>query len=286
MTLTFLVAIYAALLGLVVGSYLNVVIYRVPRGLSTVTPRSRCPSCHGAIRPWDNIPVLSWLALGGKCRSCKAPISARYPAIEAVTALFFVLCFLQWGLSIDALAGSIFSAAMIALAAIDAEHFLLPDKITYPGIALGLLLQPWRYGPGLRSAAIGAALGAGLLLAIWAGWYLLRKEEGMGLGDVKMLAMIGAFLGWKAMLVTFFFAILSGAVIGVGMVLLGRGRDLPAEPDGEPPGSEEDTNNREVTNEPVPWSQAKLPFGVFLAVSALISQFIGDSIADAYLRLL
>lgn len=286
MTLTFLVAIYAALLGLVVGSYLNVVIYRVPRGLSTVTPRSRCPSCHGAIRPWDNIPVLSWLALGGKCRSCKAPISARYPAIEAVTALFFVLCFLQWGLSIDALAGSIFSAAMIALAAIDAEHFLLPDKITYPGIALGLLLQPWRYGPGLRSAAIGAALGAGLLLAIWAGWYLLRKEEGMGLGDVKMLAMIGAFLGWKAMLVTFFFAILSGAVIGVGMVLLGRGRDLPAEPDGEPQGSEGDTNNREVTNEPVPWSQAKLPFGVFLAVSALISQFIGDSIADAYLRLL
>ena len=286
MTLTLLVGIYAALLGLVVGSYLNVVIYRVPRRLSTVTPRSRCPSCHGAIRPWDNIPVLSWLALGGKCRSCKAPISARYPAIEAVTALFFVLCFLQWGLSIDALAGSIFSAAMIALAAIDAEHFLLPDKITYPGIALGLLLQPWRYGPGLRSAAIGAALGAGLLLAIWAGWYLLRKEEGMGLGDVKMLAMIGAFLGWKAMLVTFFFAILSGAVIGVGMVLLGRGRDLPAEPAGEPHDSEGETNDREVSNEPVSWSQAKLPFGVFLAVSALVSQFVGDSIADAYLRLL
>ncbi len=282
-----LVAIYAALLGLVVGSYLNVVIYRVPRGLSTVTPRSRCPSCQSAIRPWDNIPVLSWLVLGGKCRSCKMRISARYPAIEAVTAVFFVLCFLRWGPSVDALSASIFSAAMIALAAIDAEHFLLPDKITYPGIALGLLLQPFRYGPGPRSAVIGAALGAGLLLAIWAGWYLLRKEEGMGLGDVKMLAMIGAFLGWKSMLVTFFFAVLSGAIVGVFLVITGRLRnEVPTFDDDSDEGPAGISNDSEVESTPASFSQAKLPFGVFLSLGALISQFVGDALANSYLSLL
>lgn len=221
-----LLGIYAAVLGLIVGSYLNVVIYRLPRGISTVLPRSRCPECGIAIRALDNVPVLSFLFLGGRCRGCRQRISWRYPLIEAATAALFVACFLRFGLSFEAPAAAVFASLMLVLAIIDIDHMILPDVLTYPGIAAGILLQPllpwarlWE-GPwgAFAGAAAGAALGAGVLLAVWLAWYLVRHEEGMGLGDVKMLAVIGAFLGWKGVLVALFFAALSGAAVGSALM--------------------------------------------------------------------
>ncbi len=265
MSLYILLAVYAALVGLIVGSYLNVVIFRLPRGLSTVLPRSRCAECGAAIRAYDNIPLLSWLALGGKCRSCKAPISWRYPLIEGVTAALFVSCFLAFGPTAGAAVAALFCALMVALAAIDIEHFLLPDRITYPGIVLGIALQPlvgWaRIGSGVQGALLGAAagavLGAGVLLAVWGGWYLLRHEEGMGLGDAKMLALIGAFLGWKGVIVALFCAALSGAILGLALMAW-RGLEM----------------------------KSKLPFGAFLSLGGFVALFAGERLVAAYATLL
>jgi leader peptidase (prepilin peptidase)/N-methyltransferase len=264
-TLYALLTVYTALVGLIVGSYLNVVIHRLPRGLSTVLPRSRCPGCDALIRPYDNIPLLSWLLLRGKCRFCKTPISWRYPLIEALTAGLFVLCFLHFGPTAQAPVAALFCALMVALAAIDVEHFLLPDRITYPGIVLGIALQPllpWaRIGPGvtgaLLGAALGALLGAGILLAVWWGWYLLRREEGMGLGDVKMLALIGAFLGWRGVVVALFFSALTGALLGLALMAW-RGLEM----------------------------KSKLPFGAFLSLGGLVALFFGDRLVAAYAALL
>lgn len=256
-----LLVLYAALVGLIVGSYLNVVIFRLPRGLSTVLPRSRCTGCGNLIRPYDNIPLLSWLVLRGRCRSCGAPISWRYPLIEATTSVLFVLSFLRFGFTWEAPSAALFCGILVVLAAIDVEHYILPDRITYPGIVLGIALQPllsWaRIGPGVRGAllgaGIGALLGAGILLAVWGAWYVLRHEEGMGLGDVKMLALIGAFLGWRGVLVALFFAALSGALLGLAL-MASRGLEM----------------------------KSKLPFGSFLALGGLIALFAGERIVSAY----
>jgi leader peptidase (prepilin peptidase)/N-methyltransferase len=263
--LQILLGVYAAVLGLIVGSYLNVVIYRLPRGISTVLPRSRCPGCGAAIRAFDNVPVVSYLLLGGRCRACGARISWRYPLIEGATAALFLASFLRFGFSFEAPAAALFCALMLVLAMIDVDHMILPDALTWPAVAVGLLLQPflpwarlWE-GPwgALAGAALGALLGAGILLAVWLGWYLIRHEEGMGLGDVKMLAAIGAFLGWKGVLVSLFFAALSGALVGLALMAWGR---LGA--------------------------KAKLPFGAFLALGGLVALFAGEPIVQAYARLL
>ena len=265
MSLELLLSVYAALLGLIVGSYLNVVIYRLPLGISTVLPRSRCPACGAAIRARDNVPVVSFLLLRGRCQACGARISRRYPLIEGAAGLLFLGSFLRFGVSWEAVAGALFCALMVVLALIDLDHMILPDVLTWPGIAVGILLQPllsWaRLGDGpwraLAGGALGAAVGAGILLAVWAGWYLLRHEEGMGLGDVKMLAAIGAFLGWQGVLVSLFFGALSGAVVGLALMAW-RGGDL----------------------------KSKLPFGTFLAMGGLIALFAGERIVAAYARLL
>jgi leader peptidase (prepilin peptidase)/N-methyltransferase len=260
-----LLGVYAAVLGLIVGSYLNVVIYRLPRGISTVLPRSRCPECGAAIRAFDNLPVLSFLVLGGRCRACRERISWRYPLVEAATAALFVACFLRFGISFAAPAAALFGSLMLALAVIDLDHLILPDRLTYPGIALGILLQPllpWARlwdGPwgALAGGALGALLGAGVLLAVWLAWFLLRHEEGLGLGDVKMLAAIGAFLGWKGALVALFFAALSGAAVGLALMAWGG---LHA--------------------------KSKLPFGAFLAIGGMVALFAGEPLVRAYARLL
>jgi leader peptidase (prepilin peptidase)/N-methyltransferase len=260
-----LLGVYAAVLGLIVGSYLNVLIYRLPRGISTVLPRSRCPECGQPIRAVDNVPVLSFLLLGGRCRACRARISWRYPLIEAATAALFVACLLRFGFTFEAPAAALFGCLLLALAVIDIDHMILPDALTWPAIALGILLQPllpWARlwdGPwgALAGAAAGALLGAGVLLAVWLVWYWLRHEEGMGLGDVKMLAAIGAFLGWKGVLVALFLGSLSGAAVGLALMAWGGFG-----------------------------AKSKLPFGAFLALGGLAALFAGEPLVRAYARLL
>ncbi len=286
------IGLYAALVGLVVGSYLNVVIHRLPRGLSTVRPRSRCPGCGRPIRARDNLPVLSWLVLGGRCRDCGTAISWRYPAIETLTGVLFAGCFLRFGLTAEALGGAVLCALCVALAGIDAEHMILPDRLTLPGVAVGIAVQAWAAAPdwprGLLAGAWGALLGGGLLLLVIGVYWLVRRAWGMGLGDVKMLAMVGAFLGWKGVLVTLFFASLSGAVVGLVMVALARrGRPAEGEEGEAPPAAAPAETDRSGDIDEVEdlgeGLQTKLPFGTFLALGAVIALFFGGPLADAYL---
>lgn len=257
MTIHTLLACYALAMGLIVGSYLNVVIYRLPRELSTAWPRSRCPGCSRSIAAVDNVPVVSFLLLKGHCRHCKSTISWRYPAIEALTGVLFLICFWRFGPTLEALAAALFSAVLVALAGIDLEHFLLPDQITLPALVTGLAFSPWLSWGGFSSALVGAGLGGGILLTLAFGWRLVRGEEGMGLGDVKMLAMIGAFVGWRAMLVALVLAAAGGAVLG--LVLMSRGG--------------------------AGW-KTRLPFGVFLSGAGLVALFFGQHLAARYLALL
>jgi len=257
MSMRLLLDLYVAAVGLVIGSYLNVVIHRLPREESTVLPRSRCPRCGAQLRVRDNLPLLSFLLLRGRCRQCKAPISWRYPLVEAATAALFVGSLEAFGLSWHAAAAAAFGSALIALAGIDYEHFLLPDVITLPGIAVGLLISLFADWIDWRQALLGAALGGGGLWLLARLWLLLRHEEGMGLGDVKMLAMVGAFLGWQGVLVTVFVGSLAGALLGLSLIALGR-LDLGS----------------------------RLPFGVFLAAGAAVALFCGPALVVRYSRLL
>ena len=244
----------AALVGLVVGSYLNVVIYRLPRDLSTVTPASRCPACGAAIRPADNLPVLSFLLLRGRCRDCGERIGVRYPLVELATAVGFVGSVLRFGATATALAAALLLSLLLALAVIDFDHLLLPDKLTLPGLGLGLAAQLALPAGSLASGLAGALVGAGFLLAVAGAWELARGAEGMGLGDVKMLAMIGAFLGIGGVVVTLVVGTLVGSIIGLTLIAAGR-VDMGS----------------------------KLPFGVFLAVGGVVALFAGDRLTALYL---
>ena len=245
--------VVAGLFGLITGSFLNVVIYRLPRGKSVVWPASACGACGRELRWFENIPIVSWVVLGAKCARCKAPISWQYPLVEATTAVLFVL--VTWLTPAGPLLAArlIFVCGLVVLFGIDLEHQILPNSITLPGIVAGLIFS-LAGPPGLRDAVIGVLLGGGVLYAIAAGYYLWRREEGLGMGDVKMLAMIGAFLGWQAVLLTLVLASLSGAVIGVAMMALQRGTMKYA-----------------------------LPFGTFLALGALVAMLAGEPIVDWYL---
>ena len=249
--------LWVGLIGLVVGSYLNVLIHRIPRGKSTVLPRSSCPYCHGPIRARDNLPVLSFLLLRGRCRNCQAPISWRYPLIEGLTAVLFMASFYRFGIGPYLVHALVFCCLMVLLAAIDVEHFLLPDRITLPGILVGLALQLWAPMPGLLDAVIGTLIGAGILILVINYWYWWRGEEGMGIGDVNMLAMIGAFLGWQGVLTTIVLSTSSGALVGIVMLLAGR-----------------------------LGMRSRLPFGFFLALGALLTLFFGDLLVAFYSGLL
>ncbi len=253
--LILLVEVYVALVGLVIGSYLNVVIYRLPRGISTILPRSRCTRCKAKIRAWDNVPLFSFLFLRGHCRHCGSPIGWRYPMVEALTAICLVAIFRRFEGTLEIGVAAVFCGAMIVLAMIDLEHYILPDLITKTGIVVGLFLQLWLPWRSLKEAMIGVALGAGVLYALAKVWLWWKGVPGMGMGDVKMLAMIGAFLGWQGVVVTLFLASLSGSLIGLGLMLRGR-LDL----------------------------QSKLPFGTFLAFGALLALFFGERLMGAYLQ--
>ena len=233
-------AIFFLALGAIIGSFLNVVIHRLPRRESVVFPPSACPYCGKKIPPYDNVPVLSYLWLRGRCRACSSPISPRYPLVESLTAALTVGLYLLLGLTISLAIYLPFSWALVALAFIDAEHQILPDRITLPGIAVSCLVPilasmpalPWSPGaprPGFADWALGVALGAGIPYLVAVGYRLtqLRKPaeeriDGMGMGDVKMLAMVGGFLGWKLVLLTIFAGSVFGSIWGLGGVALSR----------------------------------------------------------------
>ncbi len=250
-------ATYAAVIGLCVGSFLNVVAYRLPHGESVVRPRSRCLTCGGGIAGRDNLPVLSFVLLGGRCRICGARISWRYPAVEAASGLLWLVSWLGFGPTVDGLAAAVFSSLLLALAVIDAAHFVLPDQLTYLTLGLGLAASFGVSWTTPLASVLGAAAGAAALLLLIGAWYLLRRVRGMGLGDVKMLAGVGAFLGPYGMLLTLFLACLFGALFG--LVLMVRGR--------------------------LGWS-SRLPFGVFLSIGAAVSLFFGPRLIVAYASLL
>jgi leader peptidase (prepilin peptidase)/N-methyltransferase len=245
----------AAVFGALIGSFLNVCIHRLPRGQSIVRPRSACPSC-GAELSWsDNVPIVSYLLLRGRCRGCGAAISIRYPIVEVVTAALFAACWWQFGFSLLFASRVVLGCSLIVLFAIDLEHQLLPNVITLPGIVVGFAFS--LFGPpGWLASLLGILAGGGILFAIAEVYFRIRHEEGLGMGDVKMLAMVGAFLGWKLAIVTLMLASVAGAVIGLLIIATGRG-DM----------------------------KYALPFGTFLALGAGLAAVAGPGLLDWYLGL-
>jgi leader peptidase (prepilin peptidase)/N-methyltransferase len=250
-------SVIAGLFGLLIGSFLNVCIYRWPRDLSVVRPRSACIACRTQIAWYDNIPVLSYFILRGRCRQCGARIHWRYPVVELMTAISFGWFVHVDGLSVEAAKYCVFSAIVIALVFCDLETLILPDEFTIGGLLIGLVFA--LFAPGhvsLGDALLGATVPAG---SIWLGGWLfekLRHKQGLGFGDVKMLAMAGAFLGIRGALLTIILGSLAGAVVGVTYIKA-TGKDAASYP---------------------------LPFGSFLGAAALVAAVAGQSIADWYLR--
>jgi len=246
----------AAAFGAVIGSFLNVVIYRLPLQKSVVWPSSACPHCARELMWYENIPVLSYLALRGRCRTCGAGISLQYPLVEAITALMFAAAWWYFGPGPLLASRLIFGGALLVLFAIDLEHHLLPNAITLPGIVVGFVFSLFT-APGWRSSLIGIAVGAGVLWTIAEAYYRIRHEEGLGMGDVKMLAMVGAFLGWPLTLLTLMLASVSGTIIGMILIVTKRGGMKYA-----------------------------LPFGTFIALGAAVAATVGPQLLDWYLGLL
>jgi leader peptidase (prepilin peptidase) / N-methyltransferase len=249
-------AAVAAAFGAIVGSFLNVCIYRLPLKQSIVWPASACPRCRRELSWYENIPVFSYAVLRGRCRTCREPISIRYPIIEATTALMFGAAWWYYGPGALVASRLVFGCALIVLFAIDLEHQLLPNVVTLPGIAVGLAFSLFTY-PGWLASLIGVLVGGGSLYAMAEAYYRVRHEEGLGMGDVKMLAMVGAFLGWKLTVMTLMLASVSGSIIGLLLIAAGRGTMKYA-----------------------------LPFGTFLALGAAAAATIGPGILTWYMGLL
>ena len=266
----------AALVGMIMGSFANVCIHRMPQHLSVVWARSACPSCGAGVRGYDNIPLLSWMILRGRCRDCRAPIAARYPLVEVLTGLLFLAVALRFGPQVGAGVMALFALALLILFFTDLETMLLPDAITLPGVLAGILLAPWNplldQRPGVLApmlqALAGAAGGAGLILAVMLAWRLYShyrfkgelSEEmrtGMGQGDLKMLAFIGAFVGLKQVFYVTFSAAVLGSLVGLALMMGRRAGRYTA-----------------------------LPFGTFLALAGASAIFFGRQVVDLYLGLL
>ena len=290
--------------GLAFGSFLNVCIYRLPRGLSVVTPRSACPACKQPIAFYDNLPVLSWLVLGGRCRHCREKISPRYWMIELLTGLLFLACYWYFGLTLSALKYCTFGFLLLGLIFTDAETKLLPDKMTLPGLALGLvfsLIVPVndlasQFLPGamnlpfsgdvtaglvsLLDALLGAAVGASFIYGAGAIYLHWRGTQGMGLGDVKLMAMVGAFLGMKLTIVTIFTASLAGSLFGlttVFVVWVKRTHRFMKRL-----ANAQAARRRGWQSAQVVYRHYQMPFGVFLGSMALIALFFGERFLHWY----
>ena len=284
--------------GLAFGSFLNVCISRIPRDLSIVAPPSFCPHCQAPIRWRDNIPVLSWIVLRGRCRECGLPITVRYPAVELLTAVLFVACYAAFGISGLTLKCCLFCFLIVGLIFMDAETGLLPHEFTYSGIGLGLGLAwlapidpsgtafflnvlglrglPFGGELSVLDSVIGAVLGAGFFYLVWAVYYLVRRRHGMGFGDIALIAMVGAFLGLKLTLPVVFFAPILATLFALAMLAAGRCF-------GRPPGTLEGEPNSPVA---VTFLAYEVPFGVFLGASSLISLFFGEQIWAWYFSLI
>jgi leader peptidase (prepilin peptidase)/N-methyltransferase len=252
----FLFNLFAFIYGAVVGSFLNVCICRLPENRSVVSPSSSCPLCGYRISWYDNIPVASFVFLRGKCRSCKAPISFRYPLVELINGLLTLMLFIKFGPTLTFLALFILCSSLVVITFIDIDHQIIPDVISLPGVVTGFAFSFFLPGVGWKDSLLGGLVGGGSLLLVAYGYQLLTGNEGMGGGDIKLLAMMGAFLGWHSVLFIVFSASLFGSVIGVSL-MVARGRD----------------------------SKLAIPFGPYLAFGAILYIFYGNRIIEWYLGL-
>ncbi len=269
-----LIYIFAFLFGAIVGSFLNVCVFRIPLGKSIISPFSHCPQCQVPIKAYDNIPILSYFLLGGKCRSCRAPISSRYPLVETMMAVFSFLLVLKFGLSLSVLIYFVLISSLVVVSFIDLDYRVIPDKISLPGIVLGLLAsfaKPQGHNDFLvhfvfrvlrgnvnmatLDSLLGIFIGGGLLYAVAVLFYWATKKEGMGGGDIKLLAMIGAFLGWSSTVFTIMVSSLIGSIVGVAL-MVAKGADR----------------------------KYAIPFGPFLSMGAVIYLFFGKEIIRWYLH--
>jgi len=237
------------------GSFANVLIHRLPMGLSIVSPGSQCPSCGTGIRWFDNIPIVSYFILGGRCRTCRTTISPRYPLVEALSGFLFAAVVFKLGIQPMTIGLVLFSWALVVITFIDLDHRIIPDVISLPGTVFGLAFSFLPGFPRPMDSAVGVAVGAGFLFLILYAYEKIMGEEGMGLGDVKLLAMIGAFLGWQALPITIMISSLTGSLVGVGYALV-KGESVRKFP---------------------------VPFGPFLALGALVHLFFGVEIIQWYL---
>lgn len=244
-------------IGLIIGSFLNVCIHRLPQGKSVVRPRSSCPHCGALIRSYDNIPILSYLLLGGRCRSCRGPISVRYPLVELLSGAFAAMTAAKFGAGPPGLVVYLFIAALLVITFIDLDHRIIPDVISLPGIPVGFAASFGWLAISPLESLLGILAGGGSLFLVAWGYQLIAGREGMGGGDIKLLAMIGAFIGWKGVLFTIFVSSLTGTLAGVGLILLKGGT-----------------------------MKLAVPFGPFLAIGALAYLFAGTELMDAYLQFL
>lgn len=258
MDFSVLLLVYICIIGACVGSFLNVCIYRIPENRSIISPGSACPSCGKSIPFYLNIPVISWIMLLGKCRYCRTGISFRYPMIEALTAAFAALCYLRFGLTLEMVYWFVFISTLLTLSFIDIDHQILPDIITLPGIILfasSMFIVPEMT---VSKTLIGIFAGGGFLYAVAYFYAVIKKREGMGGGDIKLLAMIGAAIGWQGVLFTIFAGSLLGTIGGIAVMIHNRIFSM----------------------------QAQIPFGPFLSMGALIYLFWGDSLIHWYITLI
>ena len=249
-----LVGIYIFLIGICIGSFLNVCIFRIPEGKSIVYPPSACPACGNGISWYDNIPIISYLLLRGKCRHCRYPISIRYPLVELLTGLFAWITWMTFGFQWDTIIYFVLIAALIMIAFIDLDNRIIPDIISLPGIPLGFIASFALSNVTWLESLIGVIIGGGSLLIIAVGYKMLTGKEGMGGGDIKLLAMIGAFLGWQGVLFTIMISSFTGTIVGLMLML---------------------RSNQ--------GTKLAVPFGPFLAIGAISYLFFGPQLIEWYI---
>jgi leader peptidase (prepilin peptidase) / N-methyltransferase len=249
--------VFAFIFGLALGSFLNVCIYRIPLNQSIVHPPSACPHCGERIRFYDNLPVISYLLLLGRCRHCRRTISPQYPVVEAATGFLSLALFLKYGAGLEYALFTLFSAALLTIAFIDLHHKIIPDVLSLPGIVVGFAFSLLPSSPlAWTDSLIGIAAGGGFLLLVAIAFEKITGKEGMGMGDVKMLGMIGAWMGWRSLLFIILLSSLAGSLIGGAMLVLSR-----------------------------QGARARIPFGPFLALGTLLYLFFGSELTQWYFRL-